>query len=210
MKKADHRKIYITSLLRNIQEILKPLLGQSNLTYSQLSKACKLRGGSFTSALTDAEILKTIHRTENMIQITELGKHLLHKPNKEQIKEAGLNVPIFKEYLDIKNQTPNLFNWGGSPEIFFKEKFKKYYTDHSLNRVVNQATARYIEFIEGQNSKEDSIKLVQNNRPTFKEFFRALDFSEEELSKIAEFLIINENSPLSKDSKARLLNEYGK
>lgn len=142
----DRNKLIFASF-KNIKILLEDLKTHPHISFQELMKIGRLRGGTYTNAIKDSKIMGFVVNG-NGLWLTEKGEKILLDFSLENIKREALQVELFQK---LYSTYPNMTS---KREIrsFFLENAKGI----SKTRI-GQATQRYIENILNNPASPDIL-----------------------------------------------------
>ena len=147
----------VISKFSNIYQVIKAVKEKPDATYNEFKKIINVSGGALYSHLKDAKIMQLYTNGGNKT-LTQLGEKWLNggkHPPKEIIREACLNVPLFRILYREK------------PDIIIQSKiyefFKNYISDQSVDEgLIRRAVKRYLEGVHSiQTERSPRLKLFK-------------------------------------------------
>lgn len=161
MKLSETRHLYIRNTLDNLYHLLREVYESDKTDYNSLAENSVLRGGSFSSAISDLKNLGFIEkRNGDGYQITEIGQEYLLKKSKIILREQALKIHLFKrchEQIGEQATYREIRNW------FEKNRFTEDNQKIFNTQFVGSIAKRYYECIAGYIPKTRVIKSRESN-----------------------------------------------
>jgi len=134
-----------------------------NVQFGYLAKSSVFKGGSFSSAISDARNLGFISNGDGL-HLTGIGKQYLDSKSKDILKSQALTVPLFHKAhkaLGNENRYTVIRDWIGNNKgnLF-------------TNQFIGSVASRYVECINGYTPKRIIITKKEDNFNLKDELFK--------------------------------------
>lgn len=165
-EEGEFKDKIVISLFDNISKFLNHIKRKPRATYSEINEAIHFSSGLIYKTIRDIKIMQLVTNGYGL-NLTNLGERWLKdvdevgKVSNDTLKEACLNVPLFKQIYE-ENETTT-----GYKELF--NEFSKLAPKNVDRKLIGSALKRYLEGIHNIKIRTGS-KITRINKPKKSKF----------------------------------------